>query len=118
MVLCSGRVYFDLMEERLRAGRTASRSCASKALSFPGERADPGAEPLSPKAELVWCQEEPQNQGAWNFIKPRIDATVAKLGGKASPRYAGRPEYASTAAGMMKQHLAELAQFLNDALSL
>ena len=47
-----------------------------------------------------------------------VEDTVAKLGGKASPRYAGRPEYASTAAGMMKQHLAELAQFLNDALSL
>jgi len=71
-----------------------------------------------PKAELIWCQEEPQNQGAWNFVKPRIEATVAKLGGSAAPRYVGRPEYASTAAGLMKQHLAELAAFLNDALSL
>ena len=44
--------------------------------------------------------------------------TKAKLGGNATPRYAGRPEYASTAAGLMKQHLAELAAFLNQALSL
>ena len=43
---------------------------------------------------------------------------MTKLGGKATPRYVGRPEYASTAAGLMKQHLAELAAFLNDALSL
>jgi 2-oxoglutarate dehydrogenase E1 component len=71
-----------------------------------------------PKAELVWCQEEPQNQGAWNFVRHRIEDTIVKLGGKASVRYVGRPEYASTAAGLMKQHLAELAAFLNDALSL
>ena len=43
---------------------------------------------------------------------------MAKLGGNARPRYTGRPEYASTAAGLMKQHLSELAAFLNDALSL
>jgi 2-oxoglutarate dehydrogenase E1 component len=71
-----------------------------------------------PRAELVWCQEEPQNQGAWNFIRHRIEDTVTKLGGKASVRYTGRPEYASTAAGLMKQHQAELAAFLNDALTL
>jgi len=59
-----------------------------------------------------------QEPGAWNFVKQRIEDTVTKLGGKTSPRYAGRPEYASTAAGLMKQHLAELAAFLNDALSL
>ncbi len=68
-----------------------------------------------PKADLVWCQEEPQNQGAWTFVAPRLEALT---GGKKRPRYVGRPEYASTAAGLMKQHLAELATFLNDALTL
>jgi len=71
-----------------------------------------------PKAELVWCQEEPKNQGAWTFVRSRIEDTMAKLGGKGCVRYTGRPEYASTAAGLMKQHNAELAAFLNDALSL
>jgi len=71
-----------------------------------------------PKAEIVWCQEEPQNQGAWHFVRARLEDTIAKLGGKGSPRYTGRPEYASTAAGLMKQHLAELAKFLDDALTL
>ena len=52
-----------------------------------------------------------------NEVSVRLE-DVAKLGGAASPRYAGRPEYASTAAGLMKQHLAELAQFLNQALTL
>ena len=71
-----------------------------------------------PKADLVWCQEEPQNQGAWSFVAERIETTVAKLGGTAKPRYVGRPEYASTAAGLMSQHLAELKAFLAEALAL
>jgi 2-oxoglutarate dehydrogenase E1 component len=118
VVLCSGKVYFDLMEEREKRGENRIQILRLEQLyPFPENVL---AQELNrfPKAELVWCQEEPKNQGAWNFIKPRIEDTVTKLGGKASPRYAGRPEYASTAAGLMKQHLAELAAFLNEALSL
>jgi 2-oxoglutarate dehydrogenase E1 component len=118
VVLCSGKVYFDLMEEREKRGETRIQILRLEQLyPFPENVL---AQELArfPKAELVWCQEEPQNQGAWNFVRDRIAETVSKLGGKAVPRYAGRPEYASTAAGLMKQHLAELAQFLNEALSL
>jgi 2-oxoglutarate dehydrogenase E1 component len=118
VVLCSGRVYFDLMEEREKRGENRIQILRIEQLyPFPENVL---AQELNrfPKAELVWCQEEPKNQGAWTFVKPRIEAAVAKLGGQASPRYTGRPEYASTAAGLMKQHLAELAAFLNDALSL
>ena len=118
VILCSGKVYFDLMEEREKRGEHRIQILRLEQLyPFPENVL---AQELNrfPKAEIVWCQEEPQNQGAWTFVKPRIEDTVAKLGGKASPRYAGRPEYASTAAGLMKQHLAELAAFLNEALSL
>jgi 2-oxoglutarate dehydrogenase E1 component len=118
VVLCSGKVYFDLMEEREKRNESRIQILRLEQLyPFPENVL---AQELArfPKAELVWCQEEPQNQGAWNFVKSRIEETVAKLGGKQSPRYAGRPEYASTAAGQMKQHLAELAAFLNDALTL
>jgi 2-oxoglutarate dehydrogenase E1 component len=118
VVLCSGRVYFDLMEEREKRGENRIQILRIEQLyPFPENVL---AQELNrfPKAELVWCQEEPQNQGAWNFVKPRIEAAIAKLGGNASPHYAGRPEYASTAAGLMKLHLAELAKFLNDALTL
>jgi 2-oxoglutarate dehydrogenase E1 component len=118
VVLCTGKVYFDLMDEREKRGENRIQILRIEQLyPFPENVL---AQELNrfPKAELVWCQEEPQNQGAWNFVKPRIEAAVAKLGGLTSPRYAGRPEYASTAAGLMKQHLAELAAFLNDALSL
>ena len=118
VVLCSGKVYFDLMEEREKRGENRIQILRIEQLyPFPENVL---AQELNrfPKADLVWCQEEPRNQGAWNFVAPRIEATVAKLGGAKVPRYVGRPEYASTAAGLMKQHLAELAAFLNDALTL
>jgi 2-oxoglutarate dehydrogenase E1 component len=118
VVLCSGKVYFDLMEEREKRGENRIQILRIEQLyPFPENVL---AQELNrfPKAELVWCQEEPQNQGAWNFVRSRIEDTVAKLGGNVSVRYTGRGESASTAAGQMKQHLAELAAFLNDALAL
>jgi 2-oxoglutarate dehydrogenase E1 component len=113
VVLCSGKVYFDLMEEREKRGENRIQILRLEQLyPFPDSVL---AQELNrfPKAELVWCQEEPKNQGAWSFVAPRLEMLT---GGKW--RYVGRPEYASTAAGLMKQHLAELAQFLNDALTL
>ncbi len=118
VILCSGKVYFDLMEERDKRNEERIQILRIEQLyPFPENVL---AQELNrfPKAELVWCQEEPQNQGAWNFVRPRIENTMAQLGAARSPRYVGRPEYASTAAGLMKQHLAELAAFLNEALTL
>jgi 2-oxoglutarate dehydrogenase E1 component len=118
VILCSGKVYFDLMEEREKRNENRIQILRIEQLyPFPENVL---AQELNrfPKADLVWCQEEPKNQGAWNFVKLRIESTIAQLGGTAVPRYVGRPEYASTAAGLMKQHLAELAAFLNEALTL
>ena len=118
VILCSGKVYFDLMEEREKLNESRIQILRLEQLyPFPDNVL---AQELArfPKAELVWCQEEPQNQGAWSFVAERIEATVAKLGGTAKPRYVGRPEYASTAAGLMSQHMAELKAFLTEALAL
>ena len=118
VILCQGKVYFDLMEEREKRGENRIQILRIEQLyPFPENVL---AQELNrfPKADLVWCQEEPKNQGAWTFVKPRIEETIGRLGGNKSPRYVGRPEYASTAAGLMKQHLAELAAFLNEALTL
>jgi 2-oxoglutarate dehydrogenase E1 component len=118
VVLCSGKVYFDLMEEREKRGESRIQILRIEQLyPFPESVL---AQELNrfPKADILWCQEEPENQGAWNFVKPRIEATIAQLGGKTTPRYVGRSEYASTASGLMKQHLAELQAFLNEALTL
>jgi len=118
VVLCSGKVYYDLLEEREKLGQDRVQLLRIEQLyPFP-ENALAKELVRFPKAELVWCQEEPKNQGAWSFITPRIEATVEELGGKAAPRYVGRPEYASTAAGLMSQHTAELRAFLGEALTL
>jgi 2-oxoglutarate dehydrogenase E1 component len=118
VILCTGKVYFDLMGEREKRGENRIQILRLEQLyPFPqGTLADEMKR--FPKAEVVWCQEEPKNQGAWTFVEPRIEDTIAKLGGTARPRYVGRPESASTAAGLMSQHLAELQAFLNEALTL
>jgi len=118
VILCTGKVYFDLMEEREKRNENRIQILRIEQLyPFPDQVL---ALELNrfPKADLVWCQEEPKNQGAWTFIAPRIEETVAHLGGTTKPRYVGRPEYASTAAGLMSQHNAELKAFLNEAFSL
>jgi 2-oxoglutarate dehydrogenase E1 component len=118
VILCTGKVYFDLMEEREKRNENRIQILRLEQLyPFPENVL---AQELNrfPKADLVWCQEEPMNQGAWCFVQRRIEDTIAKLGGSKRPRYVGRPEYAATAAGLMKQHLAELAAFLNAALTL
>ena len=118
VVLCSGKVYFDLMEEREKRGETRIQIIRLEQLyPFPDTVLEAELKRF-PKAELVWCQEEPQNQGAWTFVSTRIQDVMSKAGVKSALRYVGRPEYASTAAGLMKQHLAELAAFLDTALSL
>ena len=110
VILCTGKVYFDLMEEREKRDENRIQILRMEQLyPFPENVL---AQELNrfPKAEIVWCQEEPKNQGAWTFVAPRIEETIAQLGGNARPRYVGRPEYASTAAGLMSQHTAELAR--------
>ena len=69
-------------------------------------------------AEIVWCQEEPQNMGAWNFVDRRIEEVLAGLDVAAKrPRFVGRAEAASPATGLFKRHVEEQAQLVADALA-
>jgi 2-oxoglutarate dehydrogenase E1 component len=69
-----------------------------------------------PQADMVWCQEEPKNMGAWDFADWNIERTLEKLDVKNKrARYVGRPASASTAAGTMALHNKELAAFLEQA---
>ncbi|HTK80401.1 MAG TPA: 2-oxoglutarate dehydrogenase E1 component, partial [Rhizomicrobium sp.] len=118
VVLCTGKIYYDLFEEREKRGQDRIQILRVEQLyPFPDKVL---AQELRrfPKAEIVWCQEEPKNQGAWTFVEPRIQESIAHLGGTQSPRYIGRPEYASTAAGLVSQHNAELKALLDEALTL
>jgi 2-oxoglutarate dehydrogenase E1 component len=119
VILCSGKVYFDLMEEREKKNESRVQMLRLEQLyPFPDVVL---AEELKrfPKADIVWCQEEPKNQGAWSFVRPRMEEILTRMSGHCRcPRYIGRPEYASTAAGLLSQHNAELHAFLDEALTL
>ena len=70
------------------------------------------------QADVVWCQEEPKNMGAWSFVEPYLEWVLRTAGSKAErPRYAGRPASAATATGLMSKHLAQLQAFLDEALA-
>ena len=117
VVLCTGKVYFDLLEDREKRGvddvyllrveqifPTPLKSLVRLLSRFKN-------------AEVVWCQEEPKNQGAWFFIEPYLEWALGQVGGASKrARYAGRPASASPATGLMSRHLAQLKAFLDDAL--
>jgi 2-oxoglutarate dehydrogenase E1 component len=118
VVLCTGKVYYDLFEEREKRGLDRIQLVRIEQLyPFP-EKALGGELARFPNAEVVWCQEEPKNQGAWTFVAPYIHAATGAAGKPAWPRYIGRPEYASTAAGLFNQHTTELHALLDEALTL
>ncbi|MFZ1107059.1 MAG: 2-oxoglutarate dehydrogenase E1 component [Rhodomicrobium sp.] len=119
VVLCSGKVYYDLFEERETRGYGEIYLMRVEQLyPFPARAL---IQELSrfPNAEVVWCQEEPKNQGAWTFIEPNIEWVLDHIGADGRrPRYVGRPASAATAAGLMSKHAAELHAFLDEALTL
>jgi 2-oxoglutarate dehydrogenase E1 component len=119
VVLCSGKVYYDLLaaaEERdqkdvyiLRLEQLypfPAKALVTELTRFPG-------------AEVVWCQEEPKNMGAWFFVAPEIEAVMEQLGSKQSRvKYAGRPAAASPATGLFKRHVKEQNKLVSDALTI
>jgi 2-oxoglutarate dehydrogenase E1 component len=117
VVMCSGKVYFDLLDEREARGRDDVYLLRLEQF-YPWPMKSVIAELARfPNAELVWCQEEPKNMGGWTFVDPWLELTLEKIDVKAKrARYAGRPASASTAAGLMSKHLKELERLLEDAL--
>ena len=118
VILCSGKVYYDLLEEREKLGEKRIYLLRVEQLyPFP-HNALAGELKRFPNAEVVWCQEEPENQGAWMFLAPQVRAVLREAGRSKWPRYIGRAEYASTATGLLTQHTEELHALLGEALTL
>ncbi len=117
VIMCSGKVYFDLYEEREKRGIDDIYLLRVEQLyPFPTKAM---VHELSrfKQAEMVWCQEEPRNMGAWFFVDVFLQWVLNQIGAKhRHMRYAGRPASASTAVGQMSKHLAQLKQFLEEAL--
>jgi 2-oxoglutarate dehydrogenase E1 component len=119
VVLCSGKVYYDLFEERAKRKQTDVFFLRLEQLyPFP-HRALVKELGRFPKAEVVWCQEESQNMGAWHFVDRRIEDVLTEVGGRAKrARYVGRPESASPATGLNKRHVREQAKLVDEALTI
>lgn len=117
VVICSGKVYYDLYEEREKRGINDVYLLRVEQLyPFPAKALITELSRFR-NAEMVWCQEEPKNMGAWSFIDPYLEWVLAHIDAKHQRvRYTGRPAAASPATGLMSKHLAQLAAFLDDAL--
>jgi 2-oxoglutarate dehydrogenase E1 component len=117
VVMCSGKVYYDLFEEREKRGLDDIYLLRIEQLyPFPVKAL---VQELSrfQAAEFVWCQEEPRNMGAWHFAEPYIEWVLNQIDAThRRPRYAGRPASAATATGLMSKHLAQLKALLDEAL--
>jgi 2-oxoglutarate dehydrogenase E1 component len=118
VVMCSGKVYYDLYEEREKRGVDDIYLLRVEQLyPFPTKALIAELSRFK-QAEMVWCQEEPRNMGGWFFVEVFLSWILNQIGAKdRAPRYAGRPASASTAVGQMSKHLAQLKQFLEEALS-
>ena len=118
VVLCSGKVYFDLLQEKERSGvddvyvMRLEQLYPFPAISLMNEMA------RFPNAEAVWCQEEPKNQGAWTFVAPTLEWLLERLEGACRrPVYVGRHAAASPATGIGLRHSQEQATLVEEALS-
>lgn len=118
VVLCSGKVYYDLFEEREKRGlKDVTILRLEQLYPFPDKAL---LEELSfyPKADVVWCQEEPRNQGAWSFVNEQINDVLDKLKNKVKTvRYVGRAAAAAPATGYAKRHAEEQAKLVDEALT-
>jgi 2-oxoglutarate dehydrogenase E1 component len=117
VVLCSGKVYYDLYEEREKRGIDDIYLLRIEQLyPFPTKALITELTRFK-QAEMVWCQEEPRNMGAWVFADIFLEWVLNQIGAKhRRARYVGRPASASTAVGQMSLHLAQLKHFLEEAL--
>ena len=114
VILCSGKVYYDLIDYREK-NNVANTAILRVEQLYPlhRDRLSEIADAYGRNARLVWCQEEPQNMGAWSFIAPQLEEL---FGRKAV--YAGRDAASSPAVGLLALHRMQLATFLRNAFTL
>ena len=119
VVMCSGKVYYDLLEERDARGIDDVYLLRFEQFyPFPAQSAVKELERFQ-NAEMVWCQEEPKNQGAWTFIEPNIEWVLGRIKAKhPRPQYVGRATSASPATGLASQHKAQQAALVDEALTI
>ena len=119
VVICSGKVYYDLLAARNQAGLSDTYLLRLEQFyPFPAQSLSKELERFK-TAEIVWCQEEPKNQGAWSFVEPNLEWVLHRVGathGRAL--YAGRAAQASVATGLASRHKKEQEALVADALKI
>ena len=116
IVLCSGKVFYDLNEARKKANITnVSIVRLEQFYPFPLKRLSEVISSSPNAKQLVWAQEEPQNMGGWTFVEPRLKGL---LSGCETPIYVGRAPSASPATGSYSIHQLEQAKLIRDALAI
>ncbi len=119
VVLCTGKIYYELFEARADRGITNVTVLRLEQLfPVPAKALDKELRRFK-NADIVWCQEEPANMGAWTFIAPHIEKALAKIGAKSErARYIGRPAMASPSEGTLKAHNAHQQEIVEATIEL
>ena len=118
LVLCSGKLAYDLMEARDAAGDAATQIVRIEQLyPFPTDALAKRVARMPALDDVVWAQEEPKNNGYWSFVEPFVEEALAQAGAALKrARYAGRASAASPATGLMKRHQLEQGALIAEAL--
>ena len=119
VVICSGKVYYDLLAERDKRGaEDIYLMRLEQFYPFPALSLVKELERFK-GAEVIWCQEESKNMGGWTFVEPNLEWVLTRIGATHSrPRYVGRPGSASPATGLASRHKAEQEALVSEALTL
>ncbi len=119
VVICSGKVYYDLLEERNTRGLDDIYLMRFEQFyPFPAISAMKELQRFE-NAEMIWCQEEPKNQGGWSFMEPNLEWVLERMKAKHNRlRYVGRSASASPATGLAAQHKFQQAALIDEALTI
>ncbi len=119
VILCSGKVYYDLLEERNKRKQADTYILRVEQLyPFPTSPIVKELSRFDNLERVVWCQEEPKNMGAWFFVNPLIEEALEKIPAAVSrPHYAGRLASAATATGLASKHARQQEELIDQALS-
>jgi len=120
LVLCSGKVAYDLMEAREKERlEDVSIVRLEQLYPFPGEPLAERMKRMTNLQEVIWCQEEPRNNGAWFFVASRIEIALGDAGHNGMrPQYVGRNRAASPATGLASRHVEQQQALVAEALGL
>lgn len=117
VILCSGKVYYHLLEAREeRELKDVALVRIEQLYPFPEEDLRVALKPFEHVTDVIWCQEEPMNQGAWFSSQHRMKRALDRVNSDSFLRYAGRPASSAPAAGYMSTHIEEQNKFINAAL--